>query len=214
MSATSARPSAGRLAVPAKMTSSIFWQRTVLGRLGAEHPADGVDDVGLAAAVGPDHDRDPRLELERGRVGEGLEALEGERLQEHGRVDPSGAVAALGEWSLGGANAPLFLVALSAALRSAPARYARQSVLRAPGGAVRRPSLHLAAARRRRSMRPLDFAAHDRAPAAAARLALAGVDLVLRLEVADSPNRSRYCSSASDEPRCLIASCSVSTIAR
>ena len=28
---TSARPSAGRLAVPAKMTSSIFWLRTALG---------------------------------------------------------------------------------------------------------------------------------------------------------------------------------------
>ena len=36
------------------MTSSIFWQRTALGRLGAEHPADGVDDVGLAAdPLGP-----------------------------------------------------------------------------------------------------------------------------------------------------------------
>ena len=51
--ATSARPSAGRLAVPAKMTSSIFWERTALGRLGAEHPGDGVDDVGLAAPLGP-----------------------------------------------------------------------------------------------------------------------------------------------------------------
>ena len=29
--ATSARPRAGRLAVPAKMTSSIFWERTTLG---------------------------------------------------------------------------------------------------------------------------------------------------------------------------------------
>ena len=51
--------------------------------LGAQHPRHGVDDVGLAAAVGADHDRDPRLELERGRVGERLEAFEGERLQEH-----------------------------------------------------------------------------------------------------------------------------------
>ena len=31
VSATSARPSAGRLVVPAKMTSSIFWDRTALG---------------------------------------------------------------------------------------------------------------------------------------------------------------------------------------
>ena len=83
VSATSARPSAGRLAVPAKMTSSIFWDRTALRRLGAEHPADGVDDVGLAAAVRPDDDGDARLEVEGRGVGEGLEALEGEGLQEH-----------------------------------------------------------------------------------------------------------------------------------
>jgi hypothetical protein len=31
VSATSARPRAGRFAVPAKMTSSIFWERTALG---------------------------------------------------------------------------------------------------------------------------------------------------------------------------------------
>ena len=31
VSDTSARPSAARLAVPAKMTSSIFWERTALG---------------------------------------------------------------------------------------------------------------------------------------------------------------------------------------
>ena len=48
-------------------------------RLRAEHPGDGVDDVRLARAVGPDDDGDARLELERGGVGEGLEALEGER---------------------------------------------------------------------------------------------------------------------------------------
>ena len=30
------------------MTSSIFCERTARRRLGAEHPADGVDDVGLA----------------------------------------------------------------------------------------------------------------------------------------------------------------------
>ena len=87
VSATSARPSAGRLAVPAKMTSSIFWLRTALGRLRAEHPGDGVDHVRLAGAVRPDDDGDARLELERRGVGEGLEALEGERLEEHG--DPT-----------------------------------------------------------------------------------------------------------------------------
>ena len=59
------------------------------GRLRAEHPGDGVDDVRLARPVGTDHDGDARLELQRRRVGERLETLEGERLQEHGCLDPS-----------------------------------------------------------------------------------------------------------------------------
>ena len=53
------------------------------GALGAEHPGDGVDDVRLAAPVGADDHRDPRLELQHRGVGEGLEALHAERLQEH-----------------------------------------------------------------------------------------------------------------------------------
>ena len=60
------------------------------GALGAEHPRHGVDDVGFAAAVGPDHDGHPGLEVQGGRVGEGLESLQGERLQEHGGGQPSG----------------------------------------------------------------------------------------------------------------------------
>ena len=52
--------------------------------LGAEHPRDGVDDVGLARAVRPDHDGHARFELERGLVGERLEATQRKRLQEHG----------------------------------------------------------------------------------------------------------------------------------
>ena len=91
VSATSARPSAGRLAVPAKMTSSIFCERTARRRLGAEHPADGVDDVGLARSVRPDDHGDAGLELQGGGVGEGLEALQGERLEEHASVDASAA---------------------------------------------------------------------------------------------------------------------------
>ena len=55
------------------------------GRLGAEHPADRVDDVGLAAAVGPHHHGDPGFEVEGGGVGEGLEALQREGLEEHSR---------------------------------------------------------------------------------------------------------------------------------
>ena len=53
-------------------------------RLGAEHPGDGIDDVRLARAVRSDDDRDARLQLERRGVGERLEALEGQRSQEHG----------------------------------------------------------------------------------------------------------------------------------
>jgi hypothetical protein len=48
------------------------------GPLRTEDPGDGVDDVRLAGAVGADDHGDPRLEVEGGRVGEGLEALEGE----------------------------------------------------------------------------------------------------------------------------------------
>jgi hypothetical protein len=53
------------------------------GGLGAQHPADGVDHVRLAAAVGADHDGDARLHLQAGGVGERLEPLDGKGLQEH-----------------------------------------------------------------------------------------------------------------------------------
>ncbi len=64
--------------------------------LGTEHPADGVDHVGLAAPVGPHDDGDAGFQVERGGVGEGLEALHGERLEEHPRptlVAPRGTAA-------------------------------------------------------------------------------------------------------------------------
>ena len=51
--------------------------------LGTEHPRHRVDDVGLAAAIGPDHHGDARLELERGGLGKRLEPLQGEGFQEH-----------------------------------------------------------------------------------------------------------------------------------
>ncbi len=54
------------------------------GRLGSQHPGDGIDDVGLARPVGADDDRHTRLELEPGAVGERLEADERKRLQMHG----------------------------------------------------------------------------------------------------------------------------------
>ncbi len=53
------------------------------GPLGAQHPRHRVDHVGLPAAVRADDDRQPRLELESGRLGEGLEALQGERTKKH-----------------------------------------------------------------------------------------------------------------------------------
>jgi hypothetical protein len=48
------------------------------GPLGAEGPGHGVDHVGLARAVGSHDHGHARLELERGPLREGLEALEGE----------------------------------------------------------------------------------------------------------------------------------------
>ena len=81
---TSARPSAGRLAVPAKMTSSIFWLRTALGACAPSTQAIASTTFDLPTAVGADHDGDAGLEHHRGGVGERLEALEGETLQEHG----------------------------------------------------------------------------------------------------------------------------------
>ena len=49
-----------------------------LGRLVAEDPFDGVDDVGFTAAVGPDDADDGFVESDFGFVGEGLETGEGE----------------------------------------------------------------------------------------------------------------------------------------
>ena len=83
------------MAVPAKMTSSIFWLRTALGALRSEHPRDRVDHVRLARPVRPDDDRDTRLQLEGGGVGERLESFEGERLQEHSASDPSVRASAI-----------------------------------------------------------------------------------------------------------------------
>ena len=52
-----------------------------LGARLAHHPGQGVDDVGLARAVGPDDAGDARLELQRRGGREGLEPLEGQALQ-------------------------------------------------------------------------------------------------------------------------------------
>ena len=64
-----------------------------LDALLAEHPLDGVDDVALARAVGPDDDGDAGRELEPRLVGKALEADKFERL-EHERFgwDDLGAI--------------------------------------------------------------------------------------------------------------------------
>ena len=52
-----------------------FGSAQLFRALFAQHPANGVRDVGLAAAVGPDDAGDAVLEREHGFIGEGLEAL-------------------------------------------------------------------------------------------------------------------------------------------
>ncbi len=53
VSVTSARPSAGRLAVPAKMTSSIFWLRTALGACAPSTQAIASTTFDLPEPFGP-----------------------------------------------------------------------------------------------------------------------------------------------------------------
>ncbi len=75
-------PSALRSRVPAKITSSIFVAAQGTGRLFAEDPADGVEDIRLAAAIGADdggHALAGQGEL--GAVAEGLEAEDLDLLQ-------------------------------------------------------------------------------------------------------------------------------------
>src|SRR5262249_25205947 len=55
----------------------------VLGALLAHAPADGVDDVGLAAAVGPDDPDHVGVEVDDGPVHEGLEAADLELADTH-----------------------------------------------------------------------------------------------------------------------------------
>src|SRR4051812_35531948 len=54
-----------------------------LRALFAEHPADRVRDVALAAAIGPNDGGDAWLETEGGVVGETFKAVEFERLEIH-----------------------------------------------------------------------------------------------------------------------------------
>ena len=54
-------------------------------RLSAQNPSHRVHNIRLAAAIGADDDGDARLQANGGRLGEGLEALQRQRLQIHGR---------------------------------------------------------------------------------------------------------------------------------
>ena len=58
-----------------------------LGGLFAQDPADGVNDVGLAAAIGSDHGRDPGTELDAGPVGEAFESVGDDFLEVHRGVN-------------------------------------------------------------------------------------------------------------------------------
>ncbi|MNZ64336.1 hypothetical protein D3C78_825040 [compost metagenome] len=55
----------------------------VLRRAFAHHPAHRIDDVGLAAAIGPDHGRHVAGEVDGGRVDERLETGQANALQAH-----------------------------------------------------------------------------------------------------------------------------------
>jgi hypothetical protein len=56
-----------------------------LGALLAKHPGDGVGDVALATAVGPDDGGDTLVKGQLGAVGEGLEAGDFQTFQAHRR---------------------------------------------------------------------------------------------------------------------------------
>ena len=52
--------------------------------LAPQHPEDGVDDVAFSGAVGPDDRRDPGMKDDLRPLGEGLESLDLELLDDHG----------------------------------------------------------------------------------------------------------------------------------
>ena len=65
----------------------------------AEHPPDGVDDVGLPAAVGPDDGGDAGVEVDGGLVGEALEAVELDAAEVHAGVVGGGRSARPGRYA-------------------------------------------------------------------------------------------------------------------
>src|SRR5438045_3260675 len=53
------------------------------GGLLAEHPLEAVNDIALAAAVGPDDPRNRRVKYKLGAIGKALKAVKDEFLQTH-----------------------------------------------------------------------------------------------------------------------------------
>ena len=82
VSDTSARPRARRLAVPAKMTSSIFWERTALGAWAPSTQPMASTTLDLPLPLGPTTTVTPGSRSSDGGVGERLEPLQGQGLQE------------------------------------------------------------------------------------------------------------------------------------
>ncbi|CAB4847318.1 unannotated protein [freshwater metagenome] len=68
-----------------------------LGTLFTHHPCDGVDDIGLARAIGPDDTGDALLEMQGRRGRERLEAAQGEALEVHARGSRRVGVRGSGE---------------------------------------------------------------------------------------------------------------------
>ena len=89
---TSARPSAGRCELPAKMTSSIFADRSVRGPWAPSTHATASTTFDLPLPFGPTTTVTPGSNSEHGRVGERLETFECQGLQEHRPLTLPGGV--------------------------------------------------------------------------------------------------------------------------
>ena len=96
----------GRLAGVAAVEDDVFHALAAqaLGALLAQHPRDGVDDVALAAPVGPDDGGDAIVEAQLGAVGKALEAGDVQSGKTHGRrfrAQPSPQTADGGGYRIG-----------------------------------------------------------------------------------------------------------------
>src|SRR6185437_15027535 len=101
------------------------------GRLLTQRPQHGIGDVRLARPVRPDDDRHARREVELRAIGEGLEALQGQRAQVHGYEAVSASLSS----ALSAAScSALFLVLPSPRPISSPPTSATATKLRSCGG--------------------------------------------------------------------------------